>query len=71
VQSFEEIQEDEEETTSSNKEVINTQQRDVNNKEIRGRLSKRKFNFVNVKTGALSDITDECFNTERAVSAQN
>ena len=71
MQSFEEIQEDEEETSSSNKEVINTQQRDVNNKEIRGRLSKRKFNFVNVKTGVLSDITDECFNTNRATFGQN
>ena len=31
----------------------------------------RKFNFVDVKTEVLSDITDECFNTDRAVSAQN
>ena len=32
---------------------------------------RRRFNFMNVEGGVPRDITDECINTARAVSAQH
>ena len=32
---------------------------------------RRRFNFVNVEGGVLTDITDKCVNTDGAISAQN